>query len=375
MTNLASPSKEDIMERIKDIVRECFRYKISGIAMVSCFVVSMLAMHYGISIYNNILQEHLEKNNYKYAYELTMNGIVQSLDDIPRLSKSAKCNMKIRWVMVHDDMENVTKVIDVIVSSYEEKWPLISGSYATEKMLKSKEKIILIGQNRVQDAYSKDGGMYYKISGEEYRVIGVVGSEKSSIFDGCIILYMDCLGKQVEKSITDSAQGLNITLESDTSDVNEVYDRYIKGSYSMAKSEASDEQDMYLSTVVPSYNEKEYCIIIYLFSLACIWLVIKFWLTQRTHEMKICRAFGFSNKKIVLRLFYSIASMFLVSMAIFLLIVFVLQIVMKNLMAEYRLFFSLKYIALYILIFILSILIIGGKSVYGFVKKSIVENI
>lgn len=343
--------------------------------MVSCFVVSMLAVHYGISIFNNILKEHLEKNNYKYTYELNMNAAVRSLNDIPRLPKSAKCNMKIRWIMVHDDMEDVTKIIDVIVSSHEEKWPLVSGCYATEEMLENKEKIILIGQNRVQDAYKKGEDLYYGISGEEYRVIGVVGSEKSSLFDGCIILYMDCLGRQVEKCITDSAQGLNITLESDTRDVNEVYDRYIKGNYSMAKSDVSDEQETYLSTAAPSYNEKEYCIIIYLFSLVCISFVVKFWLVQRTHEMKICRAFGFSDKKIILRLLYSVTSMFLVSMAIFLVIVFILQMLMRDLIAEYRLFFSIKYMALYILIYILSILIIGAKSVYGFIKEGIVENL
>ena len=49
------------MGRIKDMVRECFRYRISGIAMVSCCVVSMLAMHYGILIYSNILNEHLKR--------------------------------------------------------------------------------------------------------------------------------------------------------------------------------------------------------------------------------------------------------------------------------------------------------------------------
>ncbi len=363
------------MERIKDMVRECLRYRISGIAMVSCFIVSMLAMHYGISIYSNILKEHLEKNNYRYAYELNMNGMADSLDDIPKLPKSAKCNMKIGGVIIHDDMENVTRFIDIIVSSYEEKWPLISGSYATEKMLEGKEKIVLIGQNRVQDTYTKDGDMYYRLSGEDYRVIGVIGSEKSGIFDESIILYMNCLGKKVEKCITDSAEGLNITLESDATDVNEIYDQYIRGNYSFAKSDALGGQDEYLSTVEPIYNEKEYCIIIYIFSLACIWLVVKFWLAQRTHEMKICRAFGFSNKKIVQRLLYSIISIFLVSMAIFLLIVFILQTAMKNLMEEYRLFFSWKYIIIYILIFVFSVLVIGGKSVYGFIKKSIVDNL
>lgn len=363
------------MGRIKDMVRECFRYRISGIAMVSCCVVSMLAMHYGILIYSNILKEHLEKNNYKYTYELNMNGIVSSLDDIPKLPKSTKCNIKICDVMVYDDMENVTRFIDIIVSSYEEKWPLVSGTYATEEMLNRKENIILIGQNRVPDTYVKNDDMYYKIAGEEYRVIGVLGSEKSGIFDECVIMYLDCLGKQVEKCVTDSSQMLNLTIESDTRDVNEVYDKYIKESYSMVKSETSGGQYDTLATVEPSYNEKEYCIIIYIFSFVCIWLVIKFWLSQRTHEMKICRAFGFSNRKIVMRLLYSISSIFLFSLVLFFLIVFLLQSVMKNLMAEYRLFFSIKYIVIYILIFMLSVLIIGGKSVYGFIKKSIVENL
>lgn len=363
------------MERIKNMVRECFRYKISGISMVSCFVVSMLAVHYGISIYNNILKEHFEKNNYKYIYELNMTAAVQSLNDIPRLPESAKCNMKIRWILVHDDMEDVTKIIDIIVSSHEEKWPLVSGCYATEEMLENKEKIILIGQNQVQNAYKKGDDMYYRISGEEYRVIGVVGSEKSTLFDRCIILYMDCLGRQVEKCIAGSTQGLNITLESDTRDVNEVYDKYIKGNYRIAKSDVSDGQESYLSTAAPSYNEKEYCMVIYLFSLACLSLVIKFWLAQRAHEMKICRAFGFSDGKIILRLLYSVASIFWVSMAIFLAIVFILQILMTDLITEYRLFFTIKYIVLYILIYILSILVIGAKSVYGFIKKGTVENL
>ena len=364
------------MEHIKELLRECFRYKISGIAMVSCFVISMLAMHYGIAIYSNIVEEHLEKNNYRYKYELYISGDVDTLDDIPQLPKSEKCNMKIRQVMVHDDVENVTRIVDVIVSSYKEKWPLMSGSYATEKMLKSNENIILVGQNIARDTYEKDGCMYYRISGEEYRVIGVIGSEKSCIFDDCIIMYIDCLGKQVKTSILDSAQGLSISMESDAEDVNEIYDKCIKGNYSMAKSVVSGEYyDDFLSTADPSYNEKEYCIIIYLFSFACIWLVIKFWLAQRTHEMKICRAFGFSNRKIVMRLLYSVSSMFLVSMVIFLLIIFVLQIVINNLFAEYRLFFSLKYIGIYIIIFILSVLVIGGKSVYGFIQKSIVENL
>lgn len=362
------------MERIKDIFRECFRYRISGIAMVSCFVVSLLAMHYGISIYSNILKEHSEKNNYRYNHELCMTGGAASLDEIPRLPESVKCNIKLHGIMVHDDTENVTRCVDIITSAYGIKWPLVSGSYATDAMIKSKEKIIVIGQGLAHNASVKDGDMFYGISGEEYKVIGIMGSEKSSVFDYSILLYIDCLGKRLEECITASNQALSMIMESDEEDVNAVYDKYIRGSYSVTGSESSGVSEEYLSTVEPTYNEKEYCIIIYVFSFACIWIVVKFWLAQRTHEMKICRAFGFSNRKLVMRLLRSIFSIFIVSMVIFSLIVFFLQIAMENTMEEYRLFFSIKYIAIYILLFFLSVLLIGGKSVYVFLNKSIVES-
>lgn len=365
--------RQDVMCEIKNMIRECFRYKISGVAMVSCFVVSMLAMHYGISIYNNILTERLEKNNYQYSYELNMSGEVQSFQDIPKLPSSAKCNMKIRWFMVHDDMQDLTRMVNISVSSYEEKWPLISGSYATEKMLETKEKIILIGQAMVPYAYGKDGDMYYDIAGEAYRVIGVFGSEKSGIFDEHILMYVDCLGSRLRESILDSAEALNMTLESDTTDAEEVYYQYIAGKYSIAQSADMEDSDDYFSTAAPSYNEKEYCIIIYVFSLVCMWFVIRFWLTQRTHEIKVCRAFGFSNTRIVLRLLQSLLLIFLFSMVIFSVIVFTLQVIMRDFMAEYRLFFSIKYIAIYIFMFFVSMVVIGGKSVYRFVNESIVK--
>lgn len=364
------------MEYIKKIVRECFRYKISGIAMVSCLVISMLAMHYGIAIYSNILEEHMEKNNYRYRYELNISGVADTIEDIPHLPDSVKCNMKIRKIMVHDDTENVTRIVDIIIGSYKEKWPLLSGEYASREMMESGEKIVLIGQNLEKKAYYKDDNVYYRISGEEYRVIGVLGSEKSCIFDDCIIMYNNCLGKEIKKGITDSAQGLNITMESDDEDVNDIYDRYIKDSYSMAKSAITGEYyDSFLSTVDPTYNEKEYCIMIYVFSFACIWIIIKFWLAQRIPEMRICRAFGFSNRKIIFRLIYSITSMFIVSMTIFIFIISILQIVINNIFSDYKLFFSIKNMLIYLIIFILSLVVIGGKSVYIFVNKNIAESI
>ena len=362
------------MRQMRCIIRECFRYRISGIAMVSCFVVSMLALHYGVQIFSNIIKEQNEKNNYMYSNQLNMTGSVVSMEDMPQLPDSVKCNMKICGVMVHDDMDDVTRFIDIIVSSYMEKWPLVEGRYATDTMIENKEKIALIGQDLVQYARIAGDGMYYSIAGDEYKVIGVLGSEKSAIFDESILLYAGCLGANIEKYVVNPSIVLNIALESDVDDVDDVYDKYINGRYDVVRSGTQDVADQYLTSVEPLYNEKQYCVYIYLFSLACIWLIVRFWLTQRLHEIKICRAFGFSGSQIIKRLVCSICSIMAVSMVGFSVIVLCLQIFLKKVMMEYRLYLSFRYIAIYALLFILSMIIICGRTVYVFITKGVVQN-
>ena len=61
--------------------------------------------------------------------------------------------------------------------------------------------------------------------------------------------------------------------------------------------------------------------------------------------------------------------------SIFIFIISILQIVINNIFSDYKLFFSIKNILIYLIIFVLSLVIIGGKSVYIFVKKSIAESI
>lgn len=156
----------DIMTGIKKIFKECFRYKLSGIAMVICLVISMLVAHYGILIFKNIVNENLDKENYQYQYNLSMTAYVNNMNEIPRIPDEIECNIRIPWVILYDSSENVSRIVDIIISSDEAKCPLISGEYPDNNVLESHERIILIGKDNMQYAYQKEGEWFYQIFGE-----------------------------------------------------------------------------------------------------------------------------------------------------------------------------------------------------------------
>lgn len=205
-------------------------------------------------------------------------------------------------------------------------------------------------------------------------MIGVLGSGNSSLFDSKIVLYIDCLGEQVKKHLCSVGQsGCTITLESDKTDVEEVYNTYIKNNYNVTKSTNIETGDEYLDSAIPIRYEKEYCIIIYIFCFVCISIVLRFWLSQRVHEMKICRAFGYSDRKVVIRLLSSFVSIIMVSLFFFLVLVFLLNLGFKDMIIEYNLFVSWEVVLIYISIFLLSLIVIGVKPIYCFIHNSIVE--
>lgn len=357
---------------LQSIKTECTRYRISGIAMITCLVISMLASQFGILIFRNILNESHDTNRYDYKYTINLSTEIQSKKDIPNLTSDLNCNIKIPWVMAYDNACQTSRICTVIVSSYKEKYPLLSGQYADSAMLEAGTPIILIGKNDVKYAYKNNNHLYYKLFGQPYQVIGILGSETSSIFDDSIVLYLDCLGSNLEQSLLDNGKaGITITLESDQSDVDEIYTQYLLPSYKIKKEIAARDSSSYLSSSVPFRNEAEYCAIIFLFCFICLSIVIRFWLTQRIHEMKIRRAFGYSNGQLLFCLIRSILSIVLVSSLIFLICLLLLHTFQKNLMEEYHLFFSFDIAIIYCGIFLFSLLLICVRPIYLLLKEGI----
>ena len=103
-------------------------------------------------------------------------------------------------------------------------------------------------------------------------------------------------------------------------------------------------------------NEKEFYIIIYLFCFVCIAVVMKFWIMQRTHEMQVCKAFGYNNLRIIFRLLRSFGCMLLFSLSVFSICCSTINWIFKDSLKEYHLEFSWNILLPYLFVFLIAIL-------------------
>lgn len=356
---------------LRQIWRECFRYKISGIAMTACFVLSMMAAYYGVTIYKNMYMEYKEKMDYAYTYTTCFKCYVDEASDIPVLPEGLNCNLKMLDCWMYADSMKETVSVTISLCSSDENWPLISGAYADKRQRESGEPIIIVGQDRVADLY--ENTQYYELYGDAYRVAGVFGSDKSKLYDYNLMIYGDCLGNHaLQRLLSDNDGTFSLVLESNLVDTEQIYNEYIKDNYNVMKD--SNGSVSYGTAALP-FREKAFCIIIYVFCFSCIAIVIQFWLRQRKHEMQICRAFGFTNRKILLRLFKSFGIILALSLLIFIACCWGLNAILGRIVAEYNLAFSWYTVLPYVGVFIASILLVSVKSVYEFLHKSIMENL
>lgn len=268
------------MKMVKAFIKECFRYKISGFAMIICLVLSMLTAYYGVTIFKNIFFEYKEKAEYAYRYTTSFSCNVKSISDIPSLSQNIDCNLKIIDFAVCMEDSNITRIVKIIVNSHNEIIPLVEGNYLMDGEREACGHVVLIGRGLLPETYERDGVRYYNIFGDEYKVLGVLGAKNSTIFDDEIILYLDCLGLNTKKIMSENNESFNyeMVLQSDTVNTKKVFDDYLKGKYSASLNHYKSYNN---ATSVPVYNEKEFCILIYLFCFICIAVIMKFWIMRR----------------------------------------------------------------------------------------------
>lgn len=356
---------------IKGFFKECFRYKVSGASIIVCLVLSMLAAYYGITIYKNVFFEYGDKVEYRYQSETYFKYMPHEQYRSIELSDDYKCNLKLLNYSVYADDMNETIIVDIIVASYDEMLPLISGRYITEDELKHGDRVVLLGREREKDTYEVNGEKYFKIFGEEYRVIGIIGTENSVLFDYKVLLYENCLGDYMQDSLElNTMYGYSMVLESNEADTGNVYDSYIKEHYESITEEGKSFNE---GTAEPIYNEEQFCIIIYVFCFICIAVAIKFWMEQRTKEIQLCRAYGFTNAKIVKRIAVSLSCLCVLSLLISALLVIILNFVMKSVVDEYRLGFSAHIVIPYIMVFCIALICVCVMPVARMLKLSIAK--
>ncbi|MDE6025609.1 MAG: ABC transporter permease [Lachnospiraceae bacterium] len=354
---------------MKSIFKEMFRYKISGSALLICLVISMLAAYYGITIYKNVFFEYMDKNEYKYKSETYFTYVPDETNLFPSVPKDSHANLKIINCSGYSDISGETIIIDVVLHSYKENYPLKSGHYPDTD--EQKERTIVLGEARMNGTYEKDNEVYYVLFGEEYKVVGVIGSRNSISFDSNLLVYG--MGDELRRQLASTAEfGYSMVLESNDCDTRQVYDAFIS---SLGAALSKEVESLSNSSAEPIYGEKLYCIIIFLFSFTCIAIVISFWMQQRTHELQICRVCGFTNSMIIKRIFQSLFRIILFAFCIFIILAFVINLLLGNISEEYNLGFSATVILPYIGVFAVALILVCIVPIAGMLHTSIAASL
>lgn len=337
--------------------------KLYIVCLQTAFISAIVILFLGVSIYSNIYNENLEKNNYKYTYQTTgmFTGDITDEDCIATL-KSVDCNVKVMNFNGYNDAEDSTVLTDIIINSRDENYPFVEGGMEN---LKQGERDVILGIDNKEYTYQKGGEDYFLIFGEEYRVCGYISSEKSISFNNKIIVDYDGIGEVLKKRLADSGdQGIELILESYSEDTDAIFSE-LAGSDRLSITNTYSE--VFLSSA-GIYSEKTYCIIIYIFCFICIYTVLQYYLKSRKKEIVIRKINGFSKKSIMALLYKNIFINFAAAFAIGMCIVGIMIKALEGSHKNYNIQMSVQNLFILVGIFLISVILVSIKPVYRLVK-------
>lgn len=282
------------------------RYPLLKLGMVIGIGIAYLSFVFAGKM---VREEHLESRDVKnYQREEETIGVSLRYEgdgtDIMHTMDSESVTEYISSVPLYADTEETSCLMNVYLHLPEPfPYPVTDGLVPTKELLADEEPVIILGQGVKPDVIHKETGDYYKVCGEEYRVIAYVSSDESNSLNYVRILFYDCLGEKTKSDIDYFALTMGITLmfRSDTVDLIEYYqekqklvdDRVEQISYSQGILEDSYSVDNSL------VDYQKYAYLLYVFSLVLIVMVIELWILQRKKEFAIRRAVGYSRYQII----------------------------------------------------------------------------
>ena len=351
--------KSDFLQMIIRFIRDAFRYKITAITVLLSFSFSLVSGYYVILMFCNANNERTAKNIYSFSFSKTY--VVNSLSEIPDKDETETYNLTLINVPVYYDSAGQNVMVDVVVYVDENKKPLINGRFFDET--DHNDHQVVLGRERVRYAYKKDEEMYVRICGEEYHVVGIVGDENSALFDYKIYIYYKGLSEKIKNAIeTQGYYGLCICYESDYFDVEK---NLFPGISSIAVVNMSD------GTAEPDYNEKDICVIAYLFCVLSIVVSVSTNTIQRKHEIQVLRTLGFDTGRIVVHTVKPVGLLMGLSIIIALGIITIINCVMGELVEVFRISISKEVILSMIITMLFSTFFSCVIPVCFFVKREI----
>lgn len=290
------------------ILKKTFRYPLASIFLLFGLTIAFIGVFCGYSIFNYTSNLQKELNEYSYNTKNYIGLEVDECQDGIKVLKYLRTN--IGNSMLNDievTVGNDGKMIlaDIIIDINEKlQYELESGRFISEEDINKRERVVNIGRNMIKDTYKKNKKRYIKINGDEYRVIGIIGTRNTKLQDNEVILYFDCIGNNLHKEI-DKICDVVYSIASNNkeellkSKFEEIKDNLIEDKNI---SVYEYEEKIVTSNVEREINEVIFFLLYFLGIINCI-IVSEFWLLNRKSEIVIRLAFGF-NERTLFKILY-----------------------------------------------------------------------
>lgn len=336
------------------IRRKFIHYKLSSILLIIGFAVSFICFFNCVNLYHLLTVKKREASQYQYKsqceiYYSNQSGNVR-LEDVFQIDQG---NLVIDGLNLYRDNVNGMGLADVIVSQNEEfPYPVSEG-----KLPKSdadrKEPVIILGRNHKRDATYKDGNYYYTIEGMQYQVCAFLGSDKSDLFDGMLMVYYDSLPEVVKDKINADAD-MQMTFGSDMVNTTALMGDVRKQAKTLSDRIVVSPIDTGgMSMEVSGSGDADYYFIIFLFCMINVIIVSEYWIKSRFKEIAVRKIFGYTEKKISGVLYLDMMKNAICSIGVAVIIQFILQQCFEDYLLVYKsqFWYYMAYCVLFIVLF------------------------
>jgi len=208
-------------------------------------------------------------------------------------------------------------------------YPLLEGRYYTSDEIKNESKVIILGKELKKYVEEKNGKEYVSIKKKEYSVIGYVGFKgKRSLWDSRIFIPAMTLLSDLNQNY--GYDGFSAILYSNKKVINNNVNRlekFYKNKYKNVEvnNVGKIKNDNIIEDIISSVdNVLVLAILGYLIAIMFTISIVSMWIDKRKYEIAVRKAFGYSNKDIMVLIFYEISGLLFIAMIFALIIQFIL---------------------------------------------------
>lgn len=324
--------------RLIAMLKGLFRYKMISLFFVVSQLVIYLAIFGALGIYNRAYNKELDKRDGIYKNRITMDIVTIADKDILTHAglDMAQGNLLAagRLSFAVAEMGRNNRVEVILKTNEEHPYPIISGRLPGSEPDDQGKRLVVLGRDKLQYTYEKDGIRYITLESESYEVVGVIGSERSDYWDYKIVMNIECVGSNVKRKLIDNGN-YTIELSSDKYNLDDAYKEVYSNITSidkMAVIESKKMNSMGDNYATESLHQENVRVnlLVYIFCIFNCMLLSKFWIIQRSKEIVIRKVCGMSNGQIIKEVATNLVGISIFSLVVFLVVSQTVNILFKT---------------------------------------------